>query len=335
MDSATITKLLESQERAYKNAMDVVVKSFTERVHKLEGNVSDLTASLEFSQKEIDSLKTSIKTYEAERVANKATIDKLSQDINSTQIKIKDMEDRINCQEDYSRRNNIRISGVEEQSSEQTWEQTAAVVSSLLKDKMQMPGLELERAHRVGQRRDGKPRPIVARFSRFCDREAVMRSARKLRGTNVYLNDDLCAASQTIKNAQIPLMKQARAQGKIAYFRHTKLIIRDRFDTRIAQNQPHQAQDSSVSSQDHQRGATAAIEDRSLHDDSAMGAVARHGSAVGGTAGERVGEVEQSGGAQAFPPLPAPTDHAGSPAARASSLRPQENRKNPKRSVKK
>ncbi|KAK8373318.1 hypothetical protein O3P69_012710, partial [Scylla paramamosain] len=56
-----------------------------------------------------------------------------------------------------------------------------------------------------------------------------------------------------------------------------------------------------------------------------------HGSAVGGTAGERVGEVEQSGGAQAFPPLPAPTDHAGSPAARASSLRPPgEQGKNPK-----
>ncbi|KAK3892381.1 hypothetical protein Pcinc_003751 [Petrolisthes cinctipes] len=176
MDSATITKLLESQERAYKNATEVVVKNLTERIHKLEATVSDLTASLEFSQNEIDALKTTIKTHEAERVASRGTIDKLSQHIDSTQLKIKDMEDRINYQEDYSRRNNIRISGVEEQSSEQTWEQSAAVVSSLLKDKMQLPGLELERAHRIGQHRDGRPRPIVARFSRFCNREAVMRT---------------------------------------------------------------------------------------------------------------------------------------------------------------
>ena len=46
-----------------------------------------------------------------------------------------------------------------------------------------------------------------------------MRSTRILRGTNIYLNDDVCVASQ------------ARAQGKIAYFMHTKLIVKDRFGT--------------------------------------------------------------------------------------------------------
>ncbi|KAK3889420.1 hypothetical protein Pcinc_006584 [Petrolisthes cinctipes] len=85
----------------------------------------------------------------------------------------------------------------------------------------------MERAHRVGQRRDAGPRPIVARFSRYSDREAVMRSARKLRETNIYISDDLCAASQAIKNAQMPQLKQARAQGKVAYFKYTKLIIKE------------------------------------------------------------------------------------------------------------
>ena len=88
-------------------------------------------------------------------------------------------------------------------------------------------GLELERAHRVGQHQDARPRPIVARFTRYSDREAVMRSAKKLRGTNIYINDDLCAASQGIKKAQMPQLKQARAQGKIAFFRHTKLIVKE------------------------------------------------------------------------------------------------------------
>ena len=117
--------------------------------------------------------------------------------------------------EDYGRRN-IRITGMEERRGGETWEQTAAMVLSLLDDKMQLPGLELERAHRVGQRRDARPRPIVACFSRYSDREAVMRSARKLKGINIYLNDNLCAASQAIKNAQMPELKQARAQETIA-----------------------------------------------------------------------------------------------------------------------
>ncbi|XP_050704468.1 uncharacterized protein LOC126989892 [Eriocheir sinensis] len=117
---------------------------------------------------------------------------------------------------------------MEERGATETWEQTAAAVTSLLEEKMQLPGLVLERAHRVGVRHDGRPRPIVARFSRYCDREAVMRNSKKLRGTNIFVNDDLCAASQAVKNAQMPLLKQARAQGKVAFFRHTKLIIKDK-----------------------------------------------------------------------------------------------------------
>ncbi|KAK3893309.1 hypothetical protein Pcinc_002865 [Petrolisthes cinctipes] len=107
--------------RGHSNQAKLVREQFREYFNN-EATVSDLTASLEFSQNEINALKTTIKTNEAERVASRGTIDKLSQHIDSTQLKIKNMEDRINYQEDYSRRNNTRISGVEEQSSEQTWE---------------------------------------------------------------------------------------------------------------------------------------------------------------------------------------------------------------------
>ncbi len=38
----------------------------------------------------------------------------------------------------------------------------------------------------------------------------------------------MSSASLAIKNAQMLLFKQARVEGKIAFFRHTKLIIRER-----------------------------------------------------------------------------------------------------------
>lgn len=219
--------LLESHERVYKSALDAVVKQMNERIMKLESTVADLTTSLQFSQREIDDLKSTIKQHEKEKQDTKVKMDQQADVINSSKVEIESLEDRCNYMEDYSRRNNIRITGVEEQSGNETWEQTAAKVLSLLDDKMQLPDLELERAHRVGLRRDARPRTIVARFCRYSDREAVMRSARKLRGTNIYINDDLCAASQAIKNAQMPKLKQARAQGKIAFFRHTKLIVKE------------------------------------------------------------------------------------------------------------
>ena len=138
------------------------------------------------------------------------------------------MEQRTNYQEDYSRRNNIRISGIRELPNGETWEQTAEQVSNLLKDKLQLPAMKLERANRVRQPGYLAPRTIVARFEHFGDREAAIRNARKLKGTGIYFNEDLCPASQKIVRKQIPLLKQARVDGKIAYFRYTRLIIKER-----------------------------------------------------------------------------------------------------------
>ena len=55
--------------------------------------------------------------------------------------------------------------------------------------------------------------------------EYVMRNGNKRNGTNIFVNDDLCPASQAVQNAQMPCLKQARDQGKIAFFRRTKLIV--------------------------------------------------------------------------------------------------------------
>ena len=51
--------------------------------------------------------------------------------INGLQARIVELERRLNYQEDYSRRNNLRITGLKEQGSE-TWEQTATAVLTLL-----------------------------------------------------------------------------------------------------------------------------------------------------------------------------------------------------------
>lgn len=312
MASADFTELLKSHERAYKSAMEVMVKHLTERIQNLESTVSSLTTSLEFSQREIDDLKKALKDYDKEKLANMKMNEALTDQIKSSKQEVKNMEERLNYQEDYSRRNNIRISGMAESGSGETWEQTAVKVTSLLADKLQLPGVELERAHRVGQRRDDKPRPVVARFTRYRDRETAMRSARKLRGTNIYFNDDLCAASQSIKNAQMPQMKQARAMGKIAYFRHTKLIVKDKPANRESSAvHPSVSGAPSSSAHDHPRDA---------------GAVGGDGPAAG---------VEQ----EAFPPLQSSAGDAelpvSSPLAQVSGAASQEVRKNPTRSVKK
>lgn len=81
----------------------------------------------------------------------------------------------------------------------------------------------------MGHHHQNGERPIIARFTRFCDREADIQNFSTLRGKRVYTNEDLCPASQEIRKAQLPRLKQAKGEGKIAYFRHTKLIIKERY----------------------------------------------------------------------------------------------------------
>ena len=67
----------------------------------------------------------------------------------------------VNYQEDYSRLKNLRISGISEPVNGETWEQTADQVSKLFQDKLQLPPITLERAHRVGQAGRSLPRMMI------------------------------------------------------------------------------------------------------------------------------------------------------------------------------
>lgn len=228
MDAETIKLLLSTQDQAYRGALEIMMKQVHEEMRSLKTTVDDLKRSLEFTQCEVDDLRKEVKRLEKEKSADKTIIDDLKKQCQTADGNFEVLEDRCDYLEDYSRRNNVHIIGLEERPGGETWEQTAEQVQKLLADKMQLPDLPLERAHRVGQRMELRARPVVARFLRYSDRELVMRNATKLRGTRIFINDDLCPASQQKRKLQLPQLKQARSEGKIAFFRHTKLVIREK-----------------------------------------------------------------------------------------------------------
>lgn len=56
----------------------------------------------------------------------------------------------------------------------------------------------------------------------------------KLKARGVFINEDFCPDFLDMKQKQFPLMKRAREEGKIEFFRHTKLIIRERTEKRTS-----------------------------------------------------------------------------------------------------
>ena len=139
------------------------------------------------------------KVYEAiefDIQAKTAEIKKLDQEMMSMNKEIRSFQRVIEEQEQYSRRNCLRFHGIEETSGENTDQ----LVISLVKDKMEIDlrPEDLDRSHRVPLRShqrssEGRSpvKPIIVKFSRYNVRREVYAARSLLKGTRIYVHEDL------------------------------------------------------------------------------------------------------------------------------------------------
>ena len=98
----------------------------------------------------------------------------------------------INNLEQYTRRENIRIFGVKDSAWEQGDKSTTLAID-IIKTKMKINIREedIEAAHRVGRFKADKNRAIIVRFSSRRVKERVMVEKKKLKGTGIFVSEDL------------------------------------------------------------------------------------------------------------------------------------------------
>ena len=224
MLSVDIKELLEVQQNAYKDSTMMLFSSLNERIDQQNRLINDLRLSLEFSQQELREVKDDLK-------ACKLKLTEANDQINQMIIcRIAKLEDQIARIEDYSRRKNFRIEGLTEGVSE-NWEQTLEKVKKVVNEKLEINDVEIEYAHRLPRQATSShnaPRTILARLAHDYDRDKVMKKSWKLKGSRIYLNEDLSEASSKVRQQKIPELKAAVAAGKVAFFIGSKLIIKDR-----------------------------------------------------------------------------------------------------------
>ena len=95
-------------------------------------------------------------------------------------------------EEDRSRRCNLRIDGVTEKKGE-TWEQCEEEIQNIFKEKLGIKNINIERAHRSkGKTSSNKPRTIVCKLLSYKQKKEVLKNAKKLKGSNIFINEDFC-----------------------------------------------------------------------------------------------------------------------------------------------
>ena len=161
--SASLASIEEKVSR-----LDEDVQAQKQKTNRVEKKASELEESIQFNENDTSDLKKELKESKCE---------------------INDLRKQLLYLETCSRRENVKFFGIDEvvpvSEVDSPPEDTGDLVFKFLENKLRIENprgrIEFQRVHRLGKPNNSsdKPRPIIARFLRYSDKEMVMDQARK------------------------------------------------------------------------------------------------------------------------------------------------------------
>ena len=198
------------------------IQDNNERLEKLNKETVDLKISLETSQEIFEKKFQKVNdNLSKQKQKHKEDINELWKDNDQLCERLRDLEDR-------SRRDNVRIDGIAELENE-TWEQTEEILHNLFKEKLELENISVERAHRVGNKGKNNKRTIVLKLASFKDKLKIISEARKLKGTNISINEDYSKETLEIRKEKWKEVKELRKNGTYAILVYDKVVIKGKY----------------------------------------------------------------------------------------------------------
>lgn len=227
----TIRKIVRdefaSHELVIKEMINASIKDTNDRLDKISQDVSDLKQSLEFTQdevkNEIDSINTKVKNLEKNvKVIEEDLLD--PEDVSSKLIEL----------EDRSRRNHLRIDGIEEVPNE-TWEECEESVQEMIREKLGInENIEIDRCHRMQkQKNQNRLRTIICRITKYKDKQKVLRNAKYLKGSGIYVYEDFCKDTMELRKTLWNQVLEYRRQNKFAYLNYRSIVVKEQDNDRV------------------------------------------------------------------------------------------------------
>ena len=128
------------------------------------------------------------------------------------------MKNKMTYLENQRRRNNIRINGIPEDKNK-SWDQTETKVKETLNNTLNLDFEPLfEGAHRTGRVRNtdiNKPRTIICKLYDWKVKEAILRSARAIKPTNIYVSEDFAEETACSRKELLPKLKKPGNKEKL------------------------------------------------------------------------------------------------------------------------
>ncbi|WAR21343.1 PTPRT-like protein, partial [Mya arenaria] len=207
----------EATKRATRGSKDSEVMAF------LRDMKAEVRTDLAAINSKVDDIHNSVNILKAENESLRQENLEIKQELGKLVSKVDSLEG-------HSRRNNLRFYGIQGMLGEK-WEETELKVRQFISDKLglsELDRVEIERAHRVGSR-NSDTCPIIAKFSRYKDRETIIKKSKQLfdRQSQFSVREDFTERVQLHKRELGKRLVEARSRDQYASMRYDKLIIDD------------------------------------------------------------------------------------------------------------
>ena len=176
-----------------------------------------------------DTLAHEVVSVKKENAELKLQNAELRTSLGKLEARVSKVEEAADFNEQYSRRNCIRISGIKEENNEDT----DRIVLNMARDlNANLSLADLDRSHRVGKPKVGHERPIIVKFATYRARQSLYLKRLDLLAKdgwkNVFINEDLTARRNKLLFNARQYVKTSLV--KSAYYSDGKIFVRDNRD---------------------------------------------------------------------------------------------------------
>ncbi|XP_060589191.1 uncharacterized protein LOC132744484 [Ruditapes philippinarum] len=200
------------------DSINMRIQTMELKVNELDDKVQALERSRDFDSQTL--LEMNKHHKELDSFASKMS--KIELEHKSIEIALKSEIQDLKCRR---MRDNLLFHKIKEEKDENCEVKILQFIEEKLKIENASSDIRLQRVHRIGQYSAGKTRPIVAKFTDFPDRERVRRAAKELKGSIYGISEQYPKEIVDQRRKLIPIMLQARRDGKEAYLKMDKLYI--------------------------------------------------------------------------------------------------------------
>lgn len=143
------------------------------------------------------------------------------------------LETKLDYLENQTRRNNLVIYGIPEDTEDnESWDDARQKIIEVITQfyGLKLNNWDIERAHRLGfNKKPNICRPIIAKFLNFQVKDQLIRNGVKLKGSNIAVSEDF---SEKVKQERIllkPYLTAAKDLGARAHLNFNKLSINGKY----------------------------------------------------------------------------------------------------------